>query len=104
MASLSAYPSFDDSNDLCTVFSDGIEWYGCGEIKYQKGGIDPQSPTSPGVAFFNNNLYLVYQTGTSSDFYTSWYDGHQWNGNTKIKDQPGGIAPTSLANPTAVVF
>lgn len=47
-------------------------------------------------------LYLVYHR--EDDLFTAYYDGFQWAGDTKIKDQTGGIAPRSSAHPAATVY
>jgi hypothetical protein len=90
-------------NILYSAYFDGSIWYGNTAIKDQPGGIDPQSNQSPGVAVFNNKLYVIFKGAKDNVLYTAYYDGSKWAGNTAIKDQPGGITPESNYGPGAAI-
>lgn len=49
------------------------------------------------------DLNLVYKGAHTNKFYTAYYDGATWHGNTKISAQPGGISPASNLNPGVTV-
>ncbi|GAA4299627.1 hypothetical protein [Compostibacter hankyongensis] len=50
------------------------------------------------------NLSIIYKRPGSNALYTAYFDGTQWNGNTPIADQPGGIHPESQTNPGCTVY
>jgi len=92
------------SNELYTAWFDGQTWSGNTRIRDQAGQLTPESNYNPGTAVFNGNLYLVYKGAHANELYTSWFDGHTWYGNTKVRDQAGTLAPESNYNPGVVVF
>jgi hypothetical protein len=49
-------------------------------------------------------LFLAYIGDNSDDLLTAYYDGFEWAGNAKIKNQPGVIAPKSKHAPAAAVY
>lgn len=92
------------SNTLYSAYFDGTKWYGNTKISDQPGKIDPQSNYSPGVAVFNNKLFMVYKGSDNNMLYSAYYDGTTWFGNKAIKDQPGGINPQTNQSPAVVIF
>jgi hypothetical protein len=95
----------EDSNTLYTAYFDGTTWYGNTPIKEQPpGGVSPESNYNPGVAVYNNRLYLVYKHGDSNSLYTAYFDGTKWYGDQQIGDGIGGISPKSNYNPGVAVF
>jgi hypothetical protein len=94
----------EGSNTLYTAYFDGTRWYGNEKISDQPGKISPESDYNPGVAVYDNRLYLVYKGEGSNTLYTAYFDGTKWYGNDKISDQPGGISPESNYNPGVAVF
>lgn len=91
-------------SNLYTATFDGITWSGNTEISAQPGGISPSSSYSPGMCVYNSRLYLTYLGAHLTNMYTASFDGATWTGNTKISDQPGGIAPASNYNPDVDVY
>ena len=91
-------------SDLYTATFDGMVWTGNSKISDQPGGINPKSSYSPGATVYDGKLILGYLGSWSSSIYTATYDGTTWAGNTKIKDQSGGIDPSSNYNPAMDVF
>jgi cytolysin (calcineurin-like family phosphatase) len=92
------------SNDLYQAVFDGTTWSGDQKISSMPGSISPKTSEGVDAVVFKGCLYLVYKGESSNDLYTAWFDGQTWHGNTKIKDQPGGIAPQSDHNPGLAVF
>jgi hypothetical protein len=93
------------TSNLYTASFDGEKWYGNQKIDEQPGHIKAKSLYSPGVAVFNNRLYLVYASSNlSKDVYTASFDGEKWYGNGKIREQPGAISPQSHYSPGVAVF
>ncbi|HEX2255048.1 MAG TPA: hypothetical protein VHQ65_17410, partial [Thermoanaerobaculia bacterium] len=92
------------SEDLYTASFDGRSWHGNTKIRDEPGHLAPQSDRGPGVAVYNNWLYLLYKGDSSNDLYTAWWDGKRWNGNLKISDQRGGVNPQSNRGPNLAVY
>lgn len=92
------------SNELYSAWFDGTTWFGNKKISSQKGNISPESNYNPGMVVFDDKLYIIYKSANSDDLYTAYYQDGSWFGNTKIKDQPGGISPQSDNNPGVAVF
>jgi hypothetical protein len=92
------------SNTLYMAWFDGTTWFGNTKISDMDGDISPESNYNPGMAVFDNKLYIVYKGAHSNTLYTANFDGEKWRGNTKIKDQGGDIDPESNYNPGAVIF
>ena len=93
-----------DNNTLYTAWFDGATWYGDIPINVQLGGINPMSNDNPGMAVFNDNLYIVYKGWDNNALYTAWFDGSVWHGNTRISSQPGGVYPESNYCPNMAVY
>lgn len=92
-----------NNNNFYTAQYDGKHWKDNTQIP-QINGSNPQSSYSPGVAVFNNKLYLVYRGAHNNDIYTAWFDGKTWEGNTAIKNQPGWINPESNFSPGVAAY
>ncbi|MBO6903232.1 MAG: hypothetical protein JJ864_17990 [Rhizobiaceae bacterium] len=95
---------YDKSDELATARFDGLVWVGNKKIKDQPGGIKPKSATNPGVAVFNNWFYIAYPGENLDQLYTSWFNGREWKGNIKVKDQNGGISPLSTMSPGLAAY
>jgi hypothetical protein len=89
--------------DLNYATFDGNIWLGNSEIWKQPGPIHPESSCSPGLAVFNNRLFLSYKSPQNNDLNIASFDGTNWFGNTQIYNQPGGIRPESDSSPAAIV-
>ncbi|HEX6903073.1 MAG TPA: hypothetical protein VF789_25370 [Thermoanaerobaculia bacterium] len=89
------------SNTLFYAWYDGSAWAGNNKIKIKDrdGDIQPESNYCPHVEVYDNKLYIVYKGAHSDALYSAWYDGNDWGGNIKIKDQGGNIDPESNFNP-----
>jgi|SRR6185295_6447181 len=94
----------DLTDNLYSAYYDGTKWYGNTKIEDQPGRVNPDSNKRPGLAVYNNKMYVAYKGADSNDLYTAYYDGTSWYGNTKIADQPGGISPRSNEPPRAIVY
>lgn len=92
------------SNALYSAWFDGTTWFGNKKISSQPGDITPESDHNPGLAVFNDKLYIIYKGVDSDDIYTAYFQDATWHGNTRIKDQQGGISPQSSCSPGATVF
>jgi hypothetical protein len=93
-----------NANDLNYAFFDGSKWAGNSLISGQPGRIRPESNSNPGIAVFNDLLYLIYRGPNSNDLNMSTFDGTTWRHNTQIFKQGGGIHPQSDINPSAVFY
>lgn len=93
-----------NSNELYSACFDGTTWFGDKKISSQPGNISPESNYNPGMVVFDDKLYIIYKSPNSDDLYTAYYQDDTWFGNTKIKDQQGGISPQSDHNPGVAVF
>ncbi len=93
------------STDVYVAWFKGGKWFGNIPISLQNGGT-PQSQVNPAVCVFNDKLYIVYPEANSSsnNLYTAWFDGNDWQGNTAIHSQPGGIVAQSQYSPGIAVF
>ncbi len=94
----------ESSNNLYLTTFDGTEFTGDVKISSQPGGIVPESTGAPGLAVFNNRLYMVYRSPNNYDLNYAFFDGTAWHGNSEIWKQPGGIRPESSCNPGLGVF
>jgi len=90
-----------ETNELYVAWFDGTAWHGDIGINSQPGGINPMSNYNPGLAIFNDRLYISYKGSDNNVIYTAWFDGSMWHGNTPVSAQPGGIDPQSNYNPGA---
>jgi len=92
----------ENSNDLCVTMFDGKLWTG-GTISSQPGHITPESTCAPGLAVFNNQLFMVYRSPNNYALNYATFDGKTWRGNAQISEQLGGISPESSCSPGLAV-
>jgi len=86
-----------------TAWFDGNLWEGDEPISDQNGGIEPKSSLgSPAMCTFNGLLYFFYQYAGTARSCT--FNGIVFEGNNKLKDQPGGISPSMLYQFSAVAL
>ena len=96
----------ENSNDLRVTKFDGKLWTDA-TIASQPGGITPESTCAPGLAVFNNQLFMVYRSPNNFDLNYATFDGNIWHGNSQISKQPGNpkpIQPESSCSPGLAVF
>lgn len=58
-----------------------------------------QSSDRPALAVMNNMIYMVYQGQGGTDLWFAWFDGNNWNGNTKLPNgfqQPAGAGAYTM--------
>jgi hypothetical protein len=96
------YKGVSTSNLYLTTF-DGVHWSGDTRISSLPGGITPESTDSPGLAVYQNRLYMVYKSPNNNDLNYAFFDGAAWHGNSEIWKQPGGIRPQSTQNPALIL-
>lgn len=96
------YKGVSTSNLYLTTF-DGVHWSGDTRISSLPGGIAPESTDSPGLAVYQNRLYMIYKGPNNNDLNYAFFDGTAWQGNSEIWKQAGGIRPQSNQNPTVIV-
>ena len=97
----------DGSDALYSMWFDGTAWFGDQKIANQGSignRISPESNVTPAIVVYNSLLYLICKGTHSDHLYTSYFDGTNWHGNTRISDQRGGISPQSDRTPAAAVF
>jgi hypothetical protein len=92
------------TNDLFRTTFDGAAWTGDVRISSDLGGIAPQSTDSPGLAAFQNRLWMIYKGPHDADLNYASFDGAAWHGNSQIANLPGGIRPQSSSNPALGVL
>jgi C1A family cysteine protease len=79
---------------------DGTNWNGDTQIK-TAGGVTPKTGATPGLAVYNNKLYIVYHSSADSTMWYAWFDGTNWNGDTQIKTS--SKTPKTSASPSLAV-
>ena len=81
----------------------GFVWSGNDQISTPSDGT-PRSSLGPGLAYYNDRLYMAYKGDATYTLYMSWYDGSNWQGNRQFWKWGGGIDPWSNASPVLVAY
>ncbi|MEM7051848.1 MAG: M35 family metallo-endopeptidase [Acidobacteriota bacterium] len=81
---------------------DGKDWFGNKQLETNPDS-HPRTSTSPGMAVFEDQLYLFYRSQGRTDISWTSFDGEGWHGNEPVVTADGS-RPQTVGTPAVTVF